>query len=160
MEKVFQNNFGSDKSISCSSLFQQIISIEPRLATWKAKLPEYLRVQTKEDVRQNSQEASIFHPLRTVITLRYLCARVLLHRPMVARFLDHDGMKEGASEEWSFLLDFGRTSLEIGVRSAAEMIEIIYTSFACRHHMLTTWWFSIYYREYSRDKAERSQLIV
>jgi hypothetical protein len=129
------------------------MSIEPRLTTWKANLPEYLQVQTKEEILRNVHDGSIFYALRTVITLRYLWARSLLHRPMVAHFLDHDGIKGSGNEEWNFLKEFGRTSLEVGVHSAAEIIEIIHNAFGVGHHMLTSWWFSIYYREYpEREK--------
>ena len=64
---------------------------------------------------------------------------------MIIRFLDYDAQKTGSAEDWSFLKDFGRVSLEVGVCSAMEMIEIIYTASEGHHLMLTTWWFSLYY---------------
>ena len=152
IEKVYTNNYRTSISLdhqsSSSKLFQQIISLEPQLAKWKAELPPQLAIKTKEDILHDLQDSSIFSPLSTVITFRYISTRTLLHRPMIIRFLDHDPQKPGSVEEWSFLKDFGRASLEVGVRSAVEMIEIIYTASEGDHLMLTTWWFSLYYGQY------------
>jgi hypothetical protein len=126
------------------------------LAAWKAELPPQIRVKRKEEIIEYLEDPSVFSPLSTVITLRYLNVRTLLHRSMVARFLDYDGQDSGGSEEWSFLQEFGRTSLEVSVRSATEMIAIIYTASEGRHRMLTTWWFSIYYSQYPKVFASLS----
>ena len=107
--------------------------------------------------------------LSAVITLRYLSARVLLHRAIVARFLDHDIPKPGAgnAEEWVFLQNFGSSSLEICVQSATEIIVIIHSVTESQHRMLTTWWFSIYYSEfptlppaYGRSDSQPKKLSV
>lgn len=87
----------------------------------------------------------MFYQLSAVITLRYLNARILLHRGVLARFLDHDGSKE----EWDFLKLFGRSSIEVSVIAASELIDIIHSVAECQHRMLTTWWFSIYYSKFS-----------
>ena len=152
IEKVYRNNYRNstclDHRSSSSNLFQQIISIEPQLAKWKAELPPHLAIKTKEDILQDLQDSSIYSALSTVMTLRYISTRTLLHRPMIICFLDYDAQKAGSGEEWSFLKDFGRASLEVGVRFAVEMIEIIYTASEGHHIMLTTWWFSLYYGQH------------
>jgi len=90
----------------------------------------------------------VFSQLSAVITLRYLNTRILLHRPILARFLDHDDHKPGSAEEWAFLQQFGKSSLEVSILSALELIDIIHSVSECQHRMLTTWWFSIYYSEF------------
>lgn len=155
MEKVYQNNIKRERQISSSGLFQQIISIEQLLATWKSELPSHLCVITIEELLPRLQDPSVFTPFSTVITLRYLSTRTLLHRAMVTRFLDYNGQKDSKGEEWSFLHDFGRTSLEVCVRSAAEMIEIIHTASEGGYRMLTTWWFSIYYSKHPEEKKRK-----
>ena len=150
IDKVYQKNIESDYQISTSHLFQQIVSIEPKLASWKAELPPLLRVRTRAEILQHLQDPSVFSSLSTVLTLRYLNVRTLLHRAILTRFLDHGGQKNGGGDEWSFLHEFGRTSLEVSVSSAAEMIEILYTMSEGRHRMFTTWWFSIYYGQLLR----------
>lgn len=67
---------------------------------------------------------------------------------MIIRFLSHDFRKASNTEEGSFLKEFGRASLEIGVRSAVETIEIISAASEGHHLMLTTWWFLLYYGQY------------
>ena len=151
MQKVYQNNIKCQRQNPSSYLFQQIISIEPDLSTWKAELPPNLCVIRRENLLAHLKNPSLFSSLSTVITLRYLNTRAMLHRAMLTRFLDYDGPKDGSSEEWSFLLEFGRTSLNICVYSAAEVIEIIYTASEGGYRMLTTWWFSIYYGQYHKQ---------
>jgi len=152
IDRVYGNNYTGDATSTqakgSSDLFQSIISLESQLTTWKSTLPPRLAIQTKEDILTNAQGPSAVSAMGTVITLRYMHARMLLHRPMIARFLSHDG-KRSSNEEWNFLKDFGRVSLEVGVRSAAEMIDFIHAATEGHCLMLTTWWFSLYYCQYN-----------
>lgn len=88
---------------------------------------------------------SVFPNLSTVITLRYLITRILLHRRIIVCFLNSQKEEYAGLESPEFLKIFGRPSLELGVLSASEMIGIIYNLSEHQHSMLTTWWFSIYY---------------
>ncbi|KAK4905083.1 hypothetical protein LTR49_025576 [Elasticomyces elasticus] len=149
IDRVYGNNYTSDATSTqakrSSDLFQSIMSLESQLTTWKSTLPLRLRIQTKEDIPTNAQEPSAVSAMGTVITLRYMHTRMLLHRPMIARFLSYDRKVSSNEQEWNFLKDFGRVSLEVGVRAAAGMIDFIHSATEGPCLMLTSWWFSLYY---------------
>ena len=145
VEKVYQNNIKTEDDISSSHLFQQTISVERELESWRADLPLQLRVRTKDEIAQHLSDPSIFSPLSTVITLRYHSVRSLLHRAMVTRFLACTDQDDIHREDWNFLQAFGRVSLEVSVRSASETIDIIHLTCESPHRILTTWWFLVYY---------------
>lgn len=93
--------------------------------------------------------------LRVVLTLRYLNIRVLLHRPILIKFLDiaYGGTPDwhpAANNELPLLQSYGVVNLRKCLESSKEIIEIISTSvFAWgwrqRHSLLDVWWFSLYY---------------
>lgn len=116
--------------------------------TWRAQLPAELRVKSKDEIMKCLNASSIFSHLSTVLTLRYLMARLLLHRPVVSRFLDCKN-EQGCFENSEFLELFGGPNLKLALRSASEMIDIIFSLSEHQHLMLTTWWFSIYYSEFA-----------
>lgn len=92
--------------------------------------------------------SSLFSHLSIVITMRYWMSRLLLHRPVVTRFLNFK-KEQGAFENSELLELFGGPHLKVGVRSASEMIDIIFSLSEHQHLMLTTWWFSIYYCKFA-----------
>lgn len=148
IQRVYEKNIPTHPTIPSSELFQRIMSIEPELASCKASLPLHVRILTKEDVWAYLQGRATFTPLSIVLTLRYHNARLLLHRAMVTRFLSYDRIDGYDTQEWEFLHDFGRVSLEISMRSSMELVEIIASASEGCLPMLTAWWFSLYYGRY------------
>jgi hypothetical protein len=146
IDDVYQNNIECNTTIPSSELFERIIPIERKLSAWKSQLPPDLQVRSRDEILQDAKESPLFSRLCTVITLRYLNTRMLLHRPMISRFLlDHDRTKQGDLDEWNLLLKFGRSSLEVSMLAAVETIDLIHEVSEAQHRMLTTWWFTIYY---------------
>lgn len=145
IESVYQNNIESEVQLRDSDILERIISIEKKLDAWKSSLPPNLCVTPKEEIMRNLNSSSVFSSLSTVITLRYLIARILLHRRIIICFLNSQKEQSGELEKPEFLRLFGKPSLEMGVLAASEMIGIIFDLSEHQHHMLTTWWFSIYY---------------
>lgn len=148
IDSIYQNNIGVDGGLSDPELIKRILLVEQALNTWKLQLPVDLRVTSKNEIMQFQGDSPPFSHLSTVLTLRYLMARLLLHRPVVARFLDHK-KGQGSFEESEFLELFGGPGLKLGVRSASEMIDIVHSMSEHQHIMLTTWWFSIYYGQFA-----------
>ncbi|KAH8892187.1 hypothetical protein GQ53DRAFT_841035 [Thozetella sp. PMI_491] len=145
IEQVYQNNTECDATaMSSSDVILRVLSIEKKLDMWKLGLAPNLQVNTQNELFELGV-ASIPSRLNAVVTLRYLNARILLHRPILERFLDHDRSKIGDPTDWAFLRRFGQGSLEVCIEAAAEMIDIIYSFSEIRHHLMTTWWFTIYY---------------
>lgn len=146
ISKLYQNNIGADQWLSVALLFQRVVSCEGDLMEWRAHLPPSLGVKSKAEIFQGLDDTTDFFRLSTVLTLRYLNVRLLIHRAMLARLLDHDHKVE-ANHAGAFLQQFGQNSLELSAASATEMIDIIYTMSKAQHRMLTSWWFSMYYGE-------------
>lgn len=146
IEGIYQNNIGADTGLSDSELLKRILSVEQALTTWRSQLPVELCVKSKDEIMQSLNASSVFSHLSTVLTLRYLMARLLLHRPVISRFLNHK-KEEDCFEHSELLKLFGGPNLKLIVCSASEMIEIVFNLSEYQHLMLTTWWFSIYYCE-------------
>ncbi len=146
IDGIYQNNIGVDASLPDTELLKRILSFEQALNAWRSQLPAELEVRSTDGIIQCLNTSSLFSELSTVITLRYLMTRLLLHRPVVARFLDRKN-EQGGFEISEILELFGEPSLKLGVRSASEMIDIVFALSEHPHLMLTTWWFSIYYCE-------------
>jgi hypothetical protein len=144
IDKVYQKNIETDIKMSNSDLLLCILPIERRLSVWKSTSPPNLQVKSKEDLLQTG-ESKIDSSLSAVITLRYLNARILLHRPILSRFLDQNMREPDYTADCGFLYQFAKGNLEACMVSACEMIDIIYSLYQGRHHMLTNWWFTIYY---------------
>ena len=129
--------------MSNSDLLLCILPIERRLSAWKSTSPPNLQIKSREDFHTGDSEVDF--SLNAVITLRYLNARILLHRPILSRFLDQNIREPDQTGEWGFLHQFAKGYVEVCMVSACEMIDIIYSLYETRHHMLTSWWFAIYY---------------
>lgn len=148
IDSIYQNNIGVDTGLSDTELLRRILSVEQSLNTWKSELPAELHIRSKDDIMQCLSDSSLFSHLSIVITMRYLMIRLLLHRPVVTRFLNCK-QEQGASRSSEVLELFGGPNLKLGVRSASEIIDIIFSFSEHQHLMLTTWWFSIYYRKFA-----------
>ncbi|KAF9892272.1 hypothetical protein FE257_002049 [Aspergillus nanangensis] len=145
IDGIYQNNIASDAQVSNSDLLKRVISIEQKLHKWKLNLPPNLRVMSQEEIMQSLPDSSPSLGLSIVVTMRYHIARILLHRPVILRFLASKNGTSDESESPEFLQYFGKPSLELGVSSASEMIDIIMLLSSHQEHILTTWWFCIYY---------------
>ncbi|KAK5040721.1 hypothetical protein LTR13_003021 [Exophiala sideris] len=149
LDTVYQNNIQTDDTTGSAKVFHKIMAIEPTLAAWHAELPAQIQLQTKEmcHILDPTSEPLIDMTLNMVLTLRYLHTRMLLHRQMIVCFLRYGSPGNNSSGEWHFLMNFGKASLEMCLRSALETLDVLGNSAntAALPPMLTTWWFQIYY---------------
>lgn len=149
LDKVYDNNIHAVDDTSPSIVFNRVMSVDPELARWKSELPWPLHILSVEEA-----QIAITDPDRSgdtafnfILTLRYFHARLLLHRPILVCFLGYDSSSNSSEEEWTFLLQFGRSSLQMCLNSALEMINILSLISECKDKLrpATTWWFQIYY---------------
>ena len=145
IEDVYQMNIPRETDIGYEILLQRVIAIESKLEAWKSGLPMSLSIKTKEEIVLNPIDTSDLSQLSTVLTLRYLNTRTLLHRAVLTRFLDNDVQRTANSSQSIFLRSCETISLDLSVMSAIEIIEIHHAMSKSRQKMLTTWWFSLYY---------------
>ena len=129
-------------------MLERVIKIERSLMEWRQDLPPMLRLRPWDASFAESEQNLIFDRLSIIIALRYLNARVLLHRQVLTRFLEQMKTRYTDLEEDIFLNQFGQSNLQVCVDSASEIISIIH-KVGKRPYLLGAWWFSTYYSELS-----------
>ena len=85
-----------------------------------------------------------------ILTLRYLHLRILLHRPILVKFLDACGKGGIDPHEERLLQQIGSNSMRICMESAMSTIDIIHElvpSSEWPKGLLGAWWYSLYYSE-------------
>ncbi len=145
IDEIYQMNITREYDLEYHTLLERVISVEAKLEAWKANLPHFLRIRTKDEIFQDPVDTSDYSRLSTVLTLRYLSTRTLLHRAILTRFLDPNHQTATTTGQSVFLQTSENISLDLSVSSAVEMIEIHHVMSKIAQQMLTTWWFSLYY---------------
>lgn len=83
-----------------------------------------------------------------ILSLRYLHLRILLHRPILVKFLDACGNGGIDAHEERLLQQIGSNSMQICMESAMSIIDIIHEllhSSGWQKNLLGAWWYSLYY---------------
>ncbi|KAL4737926.1 C6 transcription factor [Aspergillus similis] len=153
IDQIYGQNLGCDPALSVGDTVGRVLSIENQLFAWVMALPESLRQLTVKSMRdeiQRLQDRPQLFPLkfRVILTLRYLHVQILLHRPILVKFLDATPASELEAGEVRLLNDIGYSSTRKCVESAMGIIDIIYTlvsSSGWPRDLLGAWWYSLYY---------------
>lgn len=141
ISKIYQDNVKHDPDLTCTEILQETIKLEKQLMEWRQALPSQVQLISLQDIDSPSNS----HRSRIVLTLRYLNARALLHRGVVAQFLRVSaGLATLKDPELSLLRSYGLISLETCSESAMNSIDII-CRVANNESLLPVWWVSIYY---------------
>jgi hypothetical protein len=134
-----------------------VYKIENQLSEWRRALPPQLKLITTGDLApdrlppEEEIAADTWQELRLrfILTLRYTNIRILLHRPVLVRFLD--GLDDPRdNQDVSLLQQVGTNSIQISIRSAKEIICLVHlviqsSGRSKKRGLLGAWWFSLYY---------------
>ncbi len=174
VEQLYGNNLAcSSTSVTSSAVdtVARVYKIENQLSEWQRGLPPTLKLITADDIRSDAllppeedaaEEDWRQLRLRFILTLRYTNVRLLLHRPVLIKFLDIvDGagsQQQSLSEnnsasdrnDMSLLQQVGAANIQIAVRSAEEIIRLVHNALhsaagRSKWGLLGAWWFSLYY---------------
>ncbi|KIV90584.1 hypothetical protein PV10_07870 [Exophiala mesophila] len=150
LDEVYKNNMNGNDTISSLDVYHSIMLVESKLAAWRASVPPQLQSMIPFPVSSGMDTSVGFgqeQGLGMVLTLRYLHTRMLLHRQMISCFLRHERTVKTGHSELPFLMEFGKSSLEVCLRSAVHIIDGLRSQFtnAGQLRSLTTSWFQIYY---------------
>jgi len=136
---------------------QDILTIEDRLWNWKRNLSEKLSLRpwlNSGPSSEWSQQQPPYHPvfarLSVVTRLRYLCVRILLHRPILTHLLLERRLPFGESDgdgSVGLTQDMWKSSVVICQDSAMETIDIIHRM-SNSTHLLGAWWYTIYFGKF------------
>lgn len=143
---------GCDVSLSLGDSITRILSISQSLEAWERNLPENLSLISVKDIEKQRQpdakEPQHSLKFRVILTLRYLHLQILLHRPILVKFIDTCGESSMNSNDHRLLQQLGSNSLQVCAEAATNTIDVICSllhSTAWHKSLLGAWWFSLYY---------------
>lgn len=147
IEEIYFNNLGpSSDTVECGATLVKVLEIDGELLSFANDLPADMRLIDETELTDLSSENEL-SPLRfrIILTLRYLNARMLLHRSALSCFLEHISM-EPVVARTKFQNSINQASLEVCVEVAFTALTII-SKAMLREHMLPIWWWSVYFGE-------------
>ncbi|EED16269.1 conserved hypothetical protein [Talaromyces stipitatus ATCC 10500] len=153
IDQLYAQNLGCGPPLSVGETVSRVLGIETQLQSWLLTLPDNLRQVTATVIRDEIERAGIqpqFFPLkfRVILTLRYLHVQILLHRPVLVKFLDAMEASEAEISEDRLLKDIGCSSMKKIIESAMGIIDIVYelvSSPEWTRNLLGAWWYTLYY---------------
>ncbi|KAL2837451.1 fungal-specific transcription factor domain-containing protein [Aspergillus pseudodeflectus] len=153
IDLLYGQNVGCDPPASVSEIIAHVFSLEQDLFSWERSLPDSVRLinlDQMQDLRNTITSDFDFVALRfrIILTLRYSNFRVLLHRPVLVRFLDSCGRLQSDPQQLQLLQQLGLNSIQISMDSTMLIIDLIHDIVHRTHYqhkLLGAWWFSLYY---------------
>ncbi|KAJ5355472.1 uncharacterized protein N7496_012684 [Penicillium cataractarum] len=154
LDLLYGQNIGCDTPLSVSETVAHIFSMEQHLFSWERSLPPSLQlvstaILTEMPLDQTSSSFQYFSwKFRVILTLRYLNLRVLLHRPVLVKFIAASRSPDRDPQDLKLLQQIGMNSMQIVVESAMEIIDIVWRVVSepgWKQSLLGAWWFSLYY---------------
>ncbi|OQE36175.1 hypothetical protein PENCOP_c012G02469 [Penicillium coprophilum] len=154
LELLYGQNIGCDDPLPVSETVAHIFSLEQHLFSWERSLAHPLRLISSASIENlphdqmssNSQYLSL--KFQVILTLRYLNLRVLLHRPILVKFITASRSPDRDPQDMRLLQQIGMNSLQICADSAMEIIDIVHRVVSepgWKRSLLGAWWFSLYY---------------
>lgn len=154
LELLYGQNIGCDGPLPISETVSHIFSLEQHLFSWERLLPQPLQLISSASIESmphnqiSSNPQYLSSKFRVILTLRYLNLRVLLHRPILVKFITASRSPDRDPQEMKLLQQIGMSSLQLCADSAMEIIDIVYRVVSepgWKRSLLGAWWFSLYY---------------
>ena len=152
---LYGGNLGSDDQTDVFDNITNLFSLEKQLTEWKGSLPPSLTVRESWELSKHREEnLPVWERSRVVLTLRYHNVRILVHRPILVRFLDLAGTENQDEQYVALLQQVGFNSVQTCVQAASEivgLVNLVVHSTGVQRKFLGAWWFTIYYSTYRLD---------
>jgi hypothetical protein len=154
INQLYDGNIGCGPPNTVVDIVTRLFAMEQQLAVWVRQLPPSLDQSNISDLIHSpgstNTTPSALDRFRIIIKLRHHNVCILLHRPILVRFLDMIGKSPSLSEaqEASSLQQIGSNSIQICVQSSMDIIAIVRAIVGGSNHhrsLLGAWWFSLYY---------------
>ena len=153
IDSLYGQNIACEKETSTIEIVGQLYPIEQRLLEWKGSLPPSLWIVSPSmlssdiDWLPNLGGVGQGQKLSTILTLRYLNLRLLLHRPILVKFFDYQNDMKSYNEEAMLLQQVGTSSIAQCNQLATEIISIVHSAIRVpdSRELLGAWWFTLYY---------------
>ncbi|KAK4623576.1 hypothetical protein CLAFUW4_05543 [Fulvia fulva] len=152
IEDLYGKNGGGRTSFTLKTI-AKVYTLEGDLAQWTSDLVPQLSILTsselaKQPMHLNEPVALLIRRQRTVITLRFHNARILVHRPVLEGLMDLYLATDPDPQHAESMSKAGANCVALAMSSAVECVEIVHHLIAGSthgHQQLGAWWFSIYY---------------
>ncbi|GLI76936.1 hypothetical protein PoHVEF18_005214 [Penicillium ochrochloron] len=131
LDLLYGQNIGCDTPLSVSETVAHIFSMEQHLFTWERSLHPSLQLVSTTILNQMPLDQTFPSPqyfswkFRVILTLRYLNLRVLLHRPVLVKFIAASRYPDRDPQDLKILQQIGMNSMQIVTESAMEIIDIV-----------------------------------
>lgn len=143
----YDGNVGCQNQITVLDAVSHLFKVEQQLVDWERNLPSNIRLRRRQDVPA-AHDSEPTEKFNIVLTLRHHNLRILLHRPMIVRFLDIIGGEDFNNPEVAVLQQIGPNSIQICVQTSMDIVSIVSAIIkpgVVRSGMLGAWWFTLYY---------------
>lgn len=158
IDTCYGQNLGLEEFRTDSELISLVLRGEEQLEQWKAELvPLQMSVYDTrlrpEHLGEMDADNKITERFAMVLSVRYHNLQILLHRPILERFLEgcaRPSASRARSGERGKVQQLGSGSVETCVQSAVAIISIVHTivlSDGWRRDLLGAWNFSLFYSE-------------
>ena len=147
IDELYSGNIACENSASGFDIVGRLYQMEHHLLEWEGNLPIHLRPRGSQHI-PSEEDADSCERFRVILALRYHNLRILIHRPILVKFLDIAGSHGPDDRELMLLQQVGTNSMQQCVQSSMEIIAIvnqIVHSSGMRRRFLGAWWFSLYY---------------
>jgi hypothetical protein len=154
INQLYGSNIGCGSESTVLDIVTPLFAIEQQISEWERQLPSFLDQQNISNLIHLPESVTETHTsvdrFRIILKLRQHNVRILLHRPILVKFLDVIGKSSGDIEiqEASLMQQIGSNSLQICAQSSMDIITTVRTIVEGNGHrrsLLGAWWFSLYY---------------
>lgn len=148
---MYKGNLSTDISIDLDFLTVEISRIEHDLGEWQHSLVPALKLTPWVMAAPVAESTSdlVFEKLSVIIRLRFLHAKLLLHRATIRTLGQRLATSQASQNDYSksYFGCLAQQSLVLCMRSAVEIVDIVCTMSKIPSK-LGSWWFSTYYSKY------------
>ena len=129
----YGGNIGIDQHTTAFDTVSRLFGMEQQLVEWERLLPSTLTLRQSGEFLASTQisdpSSLALERFRTILTLRHHNVRVLLHRPILVKFLDITGRKspETDIQEVNLMQQIGNNSVQICVQASMNIIKVVST---------------------------------
>ncbi|KAK5052048.1 hypothetical protein LTR84_002852 [Exophiala bonariae] len=154
IEQLYGQNIGCGGSLNTNEIVTRLFSLEQKLSSWEQDLRPELRSLTYDQLMIMRGQTALTanqraaQTLRIVLTLRHLNIRLLLHRPILVKFLEPESDSFDDIHDLQILRQIGSHSLQVCMHIAEEIISIVHTvvmSLGTTRTTIGAWWYTLYY---------------
>ncbi|KAK3936611.1 hypothetical protein QBC46DRAFT_269289 [Diplogelasinospora grovesii] len=158
IDTCYGQNLGAEEYRTDTELFALVLKAEEELEEWKSQLPSlHMRLHENglapEDLERMEASNKVAERFVAVLSLRYHNLQILLHRPILERFLEGCGRssrKNSGESRRKSVKQLGISSVETCVHSAVAIISIVHTvtslsNASWRRDLLGAWNYSLFY---------------